>query len=99
MKDIRRGSRELALEIDAEPGIFYTTQFIGTLKGFDPTSQPGLRPTNSIYAVTRRYSEEIGTILSVVEGRRASYTLQGDEIYVRAKVTSSRVKTNAFAGV
>jgi hypothetical protein len=97
LKDIRRGRRELALEIDPEPDISYTTEFIGTLNGFDPTSQPGPRPTNSIYAVTRRYSEEIGTVLAVVEGQRARYTLQGDELYVRAKVTSSKVKTNAFA--
>jgi hypothetical protein len=95
LKDIRRGDRELFLEIEAEPGVTYTTQFIGTLEGFDPSSQPGPRPTNSIFAVTRRYSEEIGAVLGVSEGTRASYTLQGDELYVRAKVTSSKRKNNS----
>jgi hypothetical protein len=97
LRDIRRGRQELALEIEPEPGVSYTTEFIGTLKGFDPASRPGPRPTNSIYAVTRLYSEGIGTVLAVVAGERARYTLQGDELYVRAKITSSKVKTNAFA--
>ena len=96
LKDVRRGLRELSLEIEGEPGVTYKTEFIGTLEGFDPTSTPGPRPTNSIYAVTRRYSEQIGTVLAVAEGLRASYRLQGDELYVRAKVTSSKPKPNAF---
>jgi len=80
LKDVRREGRELSLDIDPEPGVTYKTEFIGTLEGFDPTSQPGVRPTNSLYAVTRRYSEQIGAVLAVAEGLHASYTLQGDEI-------------------
>jgi hypothetical protein len=97
LKQIQRTDRDLSIEIDAEPGVSYTTQFIGTLDGFDPTSRPGPRPTNSIYAVTRLYSDDIGAVLAVVEGARASYTLQGDELYVRAKVVSSRPKLNPYA--
>jgi len=78
------------LDIDPEPGVTYKTEFIGTLEGFDPHSQAGVRPTNSLYAVTRRYSEQIGAVLAVAEGLHASYTLQRDEIYVRAQVTSSK---------
>ena len=96
LKDVRRTKRELAVEIEAEPGVSYKTEFIGTLKGFDPTSRPGPRPTNSIYAVTRLYTEQIGAVLAVAEGPRASYTLDGDELYVRAKVTSTKPKLNAF---
>ena len=96
LKNVRREGRELSLDIDPEPGVTYKTEFVGTLQGFDPTSTPGPRPTNSIYAVTRRYSEQIGAVLAVAEGLRASYKLQGDEIYVRARVTSSKPKPNAF---
>jgi hypothetical protein len=96
LKNVRREGRELSLDIDPEPGVTYKTEFIGTLEGFDPTSTPGPRPTNSIYAVTRRYSEQIGAVLAVAEGPQASYKLQGDEIYVRARVTSSKPKPNAF---
>ena len=96
LRNVRREGRELSLDIEAEAGVTYKTEFIGTLEGFDPTSTPGPRPTNSIYAVTRRYSEQIGSVFAVAEGPRASYTLQGDELYVRAKVTSSKPKPNAF---
>ena len=95
LKDVRRSSKELAVEIEAEPGVNYKTEFIGTLQGFDPTSLPGPRPTNSIYAVTRLYTEQIGAVLSVVDGLRASYTMAGDELYVRARVTSTKRKLNA----
>ena len=95
LTDVRRGSRELSLEVEPEAGVTYTTQFIGTLAGFDPTSVPGTRPTNSIFEVTRRYSEEIGAVLGVVTGPRASYTLQGDELYVRAKIVSSKPKKSS----
>jgi hypothetical protein len=96
LKNVRRERRELSLNIDPEPGVTYKTEFIGTLEGFDPTSTPGPRPTNSIYAVTRHYSEQIGAVLAVAEGTQASYKLQGDEIYVRAKVISSKRKTNPY---
>jgi hypothetical protein len=96
LKNVRRGGRELSLEIDVEPGVTYKTEFIGTQEGFDPASTPGRRPTNSIYAVTRRYSEQIGAVLGVAEGPHASYKLEGDEIYVRARVISSKPKPNAF---
>ena len=96
LKDVKRTSRDLSIEIQAEPGVRYKTEFIGTLKGFDPTSRPGPRPTNSIYAVTRFYTEEIGTVLAVSEGNSARYQLSGDELYVRARVTSTKPKLNAF---
>ena len=96
LKNVRREGRELSLDIDPDPGVTYKTEFIGTLEGFDPTSLPGPRPTNSLHAVTQRYSEQIGAVLAVAEGPRASYTLQGDEIYVRAQVTSSKPKLNAY---
>jgi len=97
LKQVRRSDRELSVEIDAQPGVTYTTHFIGTKKGFDPTSRPGPRPTNSVFAVTRIYSDDIGEVLAVVAGERASYRLEGDELYVRAKVISSKPKENPYA--
>ena len=35
---------------------------------------------------TRRYSKEIGALLAEVQGTAPTYTLKGDEMYVRAKV-------------
>ena len=39
--------------------------------------------------------EEIGLVFLEVEGQRAEYRFLGDELYVRAKVISSKVKENA----
>lgn len=39
--------------------------------------------------------EEAGLVFAVVEGPRAEYSFVGDELYVRAKVISSRIKENA----
>jgi len=44
--------------------------------------------------VTRRYSKGIGMILAEADGTSPSYKLKGDEIYVRAKVISSKPKAN-----
>ena len=45
--------------------------------------------------VTRRYSDDIGVLLVKETGTNPSYTLKADDIYVRARVTSSKAKENA----
>ena len=35
LSDVRREKDSLSIEIDAEPGVTYTTEFIGTRKGYD----------------------------------------------------------------
>lgn len=94
LREVRRDPRELSLVIEPEPEVTYTTQFIGTRRGFDPESQPAPEPVDDMPAFSRRYSADIGMVLAEVKGTTASYTLQGDEIYVRAKVISSKRKAN-----
>lgn len=72
----------------------YTTEFIGTRKGYDRTSEPVLGKNGEVLRVTRRYSKDIGTVLASVEDASPSYTMKGDEIYVRARVTSSKPKVD-----
>ena len=94
LKDVSRGPRELSLTITAEPGVQYTTQFIGTRKGYDATHQPYTLPTGAKLRVTHKYSKDIGQVLATAKGSRAVYRLKGDEIYVRAQVTSTKAKSN-----
>ncbi len=96
LKDVRRSKDELALEIEAEPGVTYTTEFIGTRKDFDRTSTPVLDADSVEQRVTRSYSKDIGTVLATVTGTSARYAITGDEIYVRARVTSSKLKENPY---
>jgi hypothetical protein len=97
LADVMRTANTLSLEIQAEPGVTYVTQFVGTRRGYDPTSQliPPRDPSAPQKALPHhRYSKDIGAVLAEVKGPQASYTLKGDEIYVRARIVSSKPKPN-----
>ena len=95
LDDVQLSSDALSLVIDAdeEDGIDYVTQFIGTRRGYD-------RTTEEVHAedasVLFRYSETIGEVLATVPGTLPSYTFRGDELYVRAKVVSAKLKNNPY---
>jgi hypothetical protein len=95
--DVRREGRRLTLVIRAQPGASYRTQFVGTRSGYDTTSV-AVHDTAGV-ALTRRYSPELGAVLAEVPGVSPSYTMRGDELYVRARVISSKPKANpSYAG-
>ncbi len=84
----------LRISIHPEPGVTYTTQFIGTRRGYpSPTS---LRAADDSTGVTRLYPPEIGIVLSEVAGLEKSYELKGNALYVRAKVVSTKAKANPY---
>lgn len=85
-------SRKLELAIKPDAGATYTTQFIGTPKDVDLSSEPVIvrDKKGQEHHATRKYSSEVGKVLATVEGSTPSYTLKGDELYVRAIVTSSK---------
>ncbi|MHC4618209.1 MAG: hypothetical protein ACYTEQ_10705 [Planctomycetota bacterium] len=97
LKKITFDRRTLRIVIKPETGVSYTTQFIGTLKGYDPSSRPVLDESGSEVQTTQVYSDDIGEVLAEVPGTVAEYRLRGDEIYVRAKVISSKPKDNPYA--
>jgi hypothetical protein len=94
LRRIRAEENLLAIEIEPEEGVGYTTEFIGTRRGYDASSE--LLQDEEGNSVTRRYSEEIGVVLATVEGLSPSYTFDGNELYVRARVTSSRDKEDYY---
>lgn len=87
--DVDKETGAITIEIDPEPGATYTTQFLGTREGYDRTRKPVPGPDGNPLPVTQRYSDDVGTILATVEGTKATYTPRGDELYVRAVITSS----------
>ncbi len=89
LKDVAFDGTTLTVAVDPEPGVHYTTQFIGSRRGYDPASQAVTDAEGKEIRTTRRYSKDIGAVLAEVEGVLARYQFQGDEIYVRAKVISS----------
>lgn len=93
LSDVRREGATLTVEIAAEPGVDYTIQFAGTRRDFDRESEllpaaPGTRPH-------RRYSDDVGRMFSETTGAAASYTLRDGDLYVRAKIISTKAKPNA----
>lgn len=64
-------TQTLSLQIQAEPGVTYRTEFIATLK--DPT-----------------VDERIGKVMATTDDLAPRYKLQGDELYIRAVVTSDQ---------
>jgi hypothetical protein len=84
----------LDVTVHAEPGLTYQIEFIGTRSGFDRHHEPVRDEQGNELPVTRRYSPELGAVLATVTGSQGSYRFQGDELYVRARVTSSRVHPN-----
>jgi predicted metal-dependent phosphoesterase TrpH len=92
LSDLRRDGSRLSVAVRAEPGVSYTIQFIGTRRGYD-TASVAVRDSAGV-PVTRRYSSDVGKMLAEMRGPAATYTMQGDEIYVRARLTSSKVRAN-----
>lgn len=92
------------LAVDAKPGVEYTIDFIGTRKSADLQGRvlpyqehehEGNR--DHLHRQLIRYSDEVGEVLKSVKGTAARYQVTGDEIYVRARVTSSQTHGNPFA--
>ncbi|MEN6337746.1 MAG: histidinol-phosphatase [Phycisphaerales bacterium] len=90
LKDFAFRDGTLTIEVAPEPGISYKIRFLGTRRGYDPTSREVVNAAGKTVRTTRSYSPEIGVVLAEVQGTTGSYTLKGDELYVRAKVVSSR---------
>jgi hypothetical protein len=94
LKQVERSNGRIQLEVEAEPGVTYQTEFIGTKKGYNTVSEPVADESGATLRVTRRYSEEVGRVLATASGPKVSYVFKGDEIYVRARITSSKLKEN-----
>jgi len=96
LTDVKQRGKRLSVRIEGEPGVTYTTTFIGTKKGFDPGSKPVMDKSGKEVRATRIYSDDIGAVLKVVKGLSAEYTMTGEELYVRAVVVSSKKKENPY---
>lgn len=92
LEEVVRGPKQLQVRIKPQEGVTYTIRFIGTPKGFNPDSEAIVPKDGRPYATTRKYRPEVGKVLMEVADSNATYTLKGNELYVRAVVISSRDK-------
>jgi hypothetical protein len=96
LDDFGRHGNELRLTIRGEPGVSYRTQFIATRKDASLDSEPRIDKDGKEAAVTRMYSQDIGKVVAEVEGLNPTYAMAGNELYVRAKVISSKPHPNPY---
>lgn len=89
----------LSLKIKPQDGVTFTTQFIGTRKSYDKGSTVQLDAAGKPIRATRVYSKDVGTVLMTSDALEPIYQFAGDELFVRAVVTSSREHANpSFKG-
>jgi hypothetical protein len=98
LKTLRVADGAIELEVLAEKGVEYTVEFIGTRQGvpLEGTEQTNI-PADAPGRATKVYDARIGAVLATVKGGKARYAAKGDEIYVRARVTSSKRHSNPYA--
>lgn len=99
--DINRDRIDLAIE--PENGVTYRVEFVGTLqdadleaRSFAGEEHPHEGNMDHLHQTIYRYSDDIGKVLKTVEGPSASYEVQGNEIYVRARIISSKLHPNPY---
>ncbi len=94
LERVTSSAEGLDVTVKADPNAKYTIEFIGTRGEFNKQSEPVLDKEGNEVRATRRYSDDIGQVLSRIEGTAAKYDFQGDELYVRARITSSQKHPN-----
>ena len=90
LEEISVNGDQFALTIRPEPNVSYATLFIGTR-----WRDAGLDNSPPVTGQMRRVRNDAGVIFAEVAGTSPSYTLQDDQMYVRAKVISSKASANS----
>jgi hypothetical protein len=98
LKNLRIEGSAIDVEVLAEDGVAYTIEFVGTRKGVPLTGKELSNiPADSPGRATQVYDARIGTVLEATKGPKARYVAKGDELYVRARITSTKKHSNPYA--
>lgn len=89
-----KATRTLKLKIQGRPGVKYRTEFRGTLKNYDRAVKEVGAPAEDPQPRRLQHGADIGRVLASSEDLQPSYTLTGDELYVRAIVISDQLMKN-----
>lgn len=97
LRELSREGNTLSLSIEPEEGVEYKIEFIGTRKGVDLTGKPRKNVPDDIQGrVSLDYSNKIGVVLASVRGTEAKYQLKANDLYVRARITSSKKHPHGY---
>jgi hypothetical protein len=99
VRDITYNGKQIHIEIEPQEGVEYLTEYIVTSSGYDAMSMMALDESDSeILNTTRIYSGDIGTVVASSNEIHSSYTMRGDELYVRVRITSSADQKDRITG-
>ncbi|MSU79235.1 MAG: hypothetical protein EXS16_14230 [Gemmataceae bacterium] len=96
LKHVKRSAKELSFAILPEEGVKYKTQFIATMKDTSLASTPKIDKDGKQLDVTRDYHTDLGKVVAESDSLEPSYRLTGKELYVRAKVISTKLHPNPY---
>lgn len=83
--------RTLTLHIKPDGDAQFTTHFIGTPIQYNRATKLHKIPeTDEVVSDMQDYSADVGKVFATVIGHTATYQLTGEELYVRATVTSNK---------
>jgi hypothetical protein len=86
-------ARVYRVQIAGKQGVEYVTRFIGTRKGANTLGKPRVDAQGQMVDTTLDYRmpgrPPMGEVFAEVKGVNAEYKMRGDELYVRAVVTSN----------
>ena len=88
LKSINRTGKKLSVKIDPEAGVSYSIHFIGTKRKFVLRDMGNGKAEVDATLIGQE-------LIPAVQGIEATYTLQPDDLYVRARVNSTKLKSNA----
>ncbi len=93
--DFDATSGTLTLQIKPDGDATFTTEFIGTPVNFDQATKARIDPkSDEPVPGTLDYSADVGKVFATATGLTAIYRMAGDELYVRATVTSNKSPAN-----
>ena len=92
--DFDTTTQTLHIEIEPDGDEEYTTQFIGTPADFDKTTKQRIDKEGKPVEGTLDYSDDVGRVFATQTGHTASYQLTGNELYIRATITSNKAPDN-----
>lgn len=95
LRDVGSDGRRIWLRIDPDPSVSYQTEFIGSMRP-EPSEQAD-KPEADQASDPKSSIELVGRVLAQSSDLKPTYEFTGRELYVRARVRSTKVHPNPYA--
>ena len=87
-------TKKLSIKIKPEPGVKYTTEFHGTLRNYDRAVKEVPADPKDTHPIRLEYTADVGKVLAKSDSLTPEYQMTGEELFVRASITSTKTPVN-----